>query len=160
MGASDHSEQGEVIGRHLTHRRTIFDADIAAFVNVTGLHEPPFIDMEYVKTEMPPSHHRRFAPAPFFISLGMGLVAPLLLKIFDEIRQVENIGLMMGMVGVDARVKAPVYPGDTLQVELFSRIRGKTSKGNILVGLQHVLRNQDNIVVADFEEKILFSPDK
>lgn len=157
MADQNDPAEDKVIGHHFTHRRTIFDADIATFVNVAGLHEPPFIDMEYVKSEMPPSHHRRFAPAPFFISLGMGLVAPLLLKVFDEIRQVENIDLMMGMVGVDAKVKAPVYPGDTLQVELFSRLRGKTSKGHFLVGLQHLLRNQDKILVADFEEMIMFT---
>lgn len=158
MAEVNNPDNGNIIGHHLTHRRTIFDADIATFVNVVGLHEPPFIDMEYIKTEMPPSHHRRFAPAPFFIAVGMGLVAPLLLKVFEEIRRVENIGLMLGMVGVEAKVKAPVYPGDTLQVELFSRLRGTTSKGNILVGLQHLLRNQERILVADFEEMVMFSP--
>ena len=41
------------LGSYMTARRTIFDADICAFVNVAGLHEPLFVDMEYVKTNMP-----------------------------------------------------------------------------------------------------------
>jgi len=59
-------------GSYFTAKRTIFDADICSFVNVGGLHEPLFIDMEYVKTNMPPSHHRRFAPGPFLMTIGMG----------------------------------------------------------------------------------------
>ena len=146
------------MGSYMTAKRTIFDADICAFVNVGGLHEPPFIDMEYVKSSMPPSHHRRFAPGPFLITIGMGLVAPILLKVFEDVSSYEPLGLMMGMVNVNADIKAPGFVGDTVQVELIPRITKKTSKGNVLLAMQHILRNQGGLVVVDFTETLMFSP--
>jgi acyl dehydratase len=72
---SEASKSGETAVYRLTsHRRTITETDIVNFVNLVGLHEPPFIDMEFVGS-LPGSHNRRFAPAPLLISLGMGLVA-------------------------------------------------------------------------------------
>ena len=68
-------ESGEAVYCLTSHRRTITETDIVNFVNLIGLHEPAFIDMEWVKKEMPGIHNKRFAPAPFLISLGMGLVA-------------------------------------------------------------------------------------
>ena len=68
-------EKDEAVYRLTSHRRTITETDIVNFVNLIGLHEPPFIDMEWVEKKMPGIHNKRFAPAPLLISLGMGLVA-------------------------------------------------------------------------------------
>lgn len=46
-----------------THNRTITETDIVTFVNVVGLHEPFFIDMEYIRANMAGKHRNRFAPA-------------------------------------------------------------------------------------------------
>lgn len=145
-------------GSYLTAKRTIFDADICSFVNVGGLHEPLFIDMEYVKSNMPPSHHRRFAPGPFLMTIGMGLVAPLLLTVLDDISKKQPFGLMKGMLNVNADIKAPGYAGDTVQVELIPRITSITKSGNILLALQHVMRNQDDNLVIDFVETLMLGP--
>jgi acyl dehydratase len=139
-----------------SHRRTITETDIVNFVNLTGLHEPPFIDMEWVKQEMPGIHSTRFAPAPLLISLGMGLVATSIMEIVDAITGKENLGSFHGMVGVEAKVESPAFPGDTLYVDLEARVDRKTSTGKTLVDLKHVLKNQRDETVAIFTEKVIF----
>ncbi len=68
-----------------THRRTITETDIVTFVNVVGLHEPFFIDMEYIRENMTGSHRSRFAPGPMVISLGMGLLATYVSGIIKQV---------------------------------------------------------------------------
>ena len=41
----EENESGELVYRVTSHRRTITETDIVNFVNLVGLHEPPFIDM-------------------------------------------------------------------------------------------------------------------
>lgn len=154
----EENEDGKTVYRITSHRRTITETDIVNFVNLVGLHEPPFIDMEWVKNALPDSHSRRFAPAPFLISLGMGLVSTSLVDVLAAITKKESLGAFHGMVGVEARVKNPAYPGDTLKVDLEAVVDRKTSRGQILVDLRHVLINQRDEVVVVFTEKILFEP--
>jgi acyl dehydratase len=153
--SNDHQK---TVYRTSTHRRTITETDIVNFVNLIGLHEPPFIDMEWVNQAMPGAHNKRFAPAPFLISLGMGLMAPRITDVVLAIAEREKLGPFHGMVGVDARVRGPAFPGDTLYVDLEAFVDRKTSKGQTLVDLRHLLKNQRDEVVVDFTEKILFEP--
>jgi acyl dehydratase len=154
---SEESEDGRVVVRLTSHRRTLTETDIVGFVNLVGLHEPPFIDMEYV-AGLPGSHARRFAPAPLLISLGMGLVATSASDVIAALSEREKLGAFHGMVGVEARVLAPAFPGDTLRVELEAGIERKTSRGQTLVALRHRLVNQRGELVVDFTEKVLFEP--
>jgi acyl dehydratase len=150
--------EGRTVYRLRSHRRTITETDIVSFVNLIGLHEPPFIDMEWIEKKMPGIHNKRFAPAPFLISLGMGLVATHVIEITDAIVRKEDLGPFHGMVGIEARVKGPAFPGDTLQVDLEAGVDRRTSKGQTLVYLQHDLRNQRDQTVVIFTEKIIFDP--
>ena len=95
----EEKESGELVYRVTSHRRTITETDIVNFVNLVGLHEPPFIDMEWVE-KMPGIHNKRFAPAPLLISLGMGLVATSIMEVVDAITAREGLGRFHGMVGV------------------------------------------------------------
>ena len=146
-----------VIVRVKTFRRTITETDIVTFVNVMGMYDPPFVDMEYIKESMPESHQKRFAPGPFLISIGMGIMSTYIMGVIEEISEKEKLGLFMGMVGVDARIKAPAYPGDTLHVEFEASVQRKTSKGNTLVSFHHLVKKQTGDVVADFLETVMFS---
>ncbi len=148
------------VHRFTTHRRTITETDIVNFVNLVGLHEPIFIDMEFIKEAMPESHNKRFAPAPFLISLGMGLVASIIVEVILKVSEEEKLGGFLGMVGVEARVLNPAYPGDTLKVDLEASINRRTSKGQTLVDLRHILKKQTDEVVVDFTEKLLFAAGK
>lgn len=149
---------GKTACRLKTHRRTITETDIVTFVNLMGLHEPPFIDMEWVKEMMPGEHNKRFAPAPFLISLGMGLVATRVMEIVNAITESENLGAFHGMVGLEAIVKSPAFPGDTLSVDVEAGVDRKTKNGQTLVDLKHVLKNQRNEIVVIFTEKLIFEP--
>jgi acyl dehydratase len=152
------NDQGKTVYRLTTHRRTITETDIVTFVNLVGLHEPPFIDMEWVKKMMPGEHNKRFAPAPFLISLGMGLLATSIMKILEAMTEKENLGFFHGMIGLEAAVKNPAFPDDTLHAEVEACVDRKTKKGQTLVDLKHVLINQRDEVVTIFTEKLLFEP--
>jgi len=151
-------ENGRTIYSLSSHRRTLSETDIVNFVNLVGLHEPPFIDMEFVNTIMPGIHNKRFAPAPLLISLGMGLVSTRIMTIIELITEKENMGPFHGMVGVEAVVRSPAFPGDTLSVDLEAWVDRKTSKGMTLVDLKHVVKNQRDEPVTIFTEKISFDP--
>ena len=148
-------ERGSEIYRLTSHRRTLSETDIVNFVNLVGLHEPPFIDMEYVK-RMPGIHNKRFAPAPLLISLGMGIVATSVMEIIAAITKREGLGAFHGMVGIEARVLSPAFPGDTLWVDLQARIDRTTSRGMTIVALEHHLKNQREEMLVNFTEKIIF----
>jgi acyl dehydratase len=149
-------EKGETVYRLSSHRRTITETDIVNFVNLIGLHEPPFIDMQWVEEMMPGIHDKRFAPAPLLISLGMGLVSTSIMEVVEAMVERENLGPFHGMVGVEARVGNPAFPGDTLSVDLEAAVDRRTKKGQTLVDLRHVVRNQRGETVVTFTEKVLF----
>ena len=153
----EETETGPVVVRLTSHRRTLTETDIVSFVNLVGLHEAPFIDMEYV-ARLPGRHNQRFAPAPLLISIGMGLVATLAADVVAAISEREKLGAFHGVVGVEARVLAPAFPGDTLWVELEAGIERRTSRGQTLVALRHLVKNQRDELVVDFTEKALFDP--
>jgi len=144
--------------RLTSHRRTLTETDIVNFVNLVGLHEPPFIDMDWVEKTMPGAHNKRFAPAPLLISLGMGLAATTIGRLIEDIRRDEGFGAFHGMVGIEAAVKSPAFPGDTLRVEVEATVDRKTSRGQTLLDLAHILKNQRDEVVVAFTEKLLFEP--
>ena len=153
----EENETGKLVYRVTSHRRTITETDIVNFVNLVGLHEPPFIDMEWVE-KMPGIHNKRFAPAPLLISLGMGLVATSIMEVVEAITAREGLGRFHGMVGVEAAVKSPAFPGDTLSVELEARVDRRTKRGQTLVALQHVVNNQRDEIVVIFTERVVFDP--
>lgn len=141
-----------------THNRTITETDIVTFVNVVGLHEPFFIDMEYIKNKMSGKHRNRFAPGPMIISVGMGLLAPTVAGIIDKVLEGREHGPFGGMTSVDARVKAALFPGDTVHVEGEAWLRPRTSRGYTLMDLRHRVINQHGEVLVEFTETITFLP--
>ena len=141
-----------------TALRTVTEIDIVNFVNLVGLHEPIFVDMEYLITHMPESHRKRFAPAPLVISIGMGLVAPIVGGILENVLKNEDVGFVAGMAGLEAKVERPVFPGDTLKVDGEAKIKKKTKTGYTLVELRHRVRNQHGETAVDFSETIIYLP--
>ena len=158
--ADENSKESKNIYRFKSARRTITETDIVTFINLVGLHEPIFDDMEFIKTFMPESHRKRFAPAPFLISLGIGLFAPIAMDSIQKVIEGEKlkVGLIGGLVGIEARAKAPAYPGDTLMVDVEASIGRKTNKGHTLLHLRHILKNQRDEVIIDFTETAIFMP--
>lgn len=141
-----------------THNRTITETDIVTFINVVGLHEPFFIDMEYIHKNMSGKHRNRFAPGPMIISVGMGLLAPTVTGVIDQALEGREHGPFGGMTGVQARVKGALFPGDTIHVEGEAWLRPPTSRGYTLMDLRHRVVNQHGEVLVDFTETITFLP--
>ena len=110
------AQEGPVIS-FKSHRRTITETDIVNFVNLLGLHEPFFIDMEYIRGNLAEGHRSRFAPGPMVISLGMGLVATIIKDVIDRALVGADAGEFGGMTGVNARLGAALFPNDTIHVE-------------------------------------------
>jgi acyl dehydratase len=142
-----------------THNRTITETDIVTFVNVVGLHEPFFIDMEYIRTHMSGKHRNRFAPGPMIISVGMGLLAPTVAGVIEQTLEGRKHGPFGGMTGVDARVKGALFPGDTVHVEGEAWLRPPTARGYTLMDLRHRVINQHGEVLVEFTETITFLPE-
>lgn len=157
MSDADTHEEAPAIGFR-SHRRTITEADIVAFVNLVGLHEPFFIDMEYIRDNLAEGHRSRFAPGPMIVSLGMGLVATQIKDVIDRALEGADAGEFGGMTGVNARLSAALFPGDTIHVEGEARRRPKTRRGYTLLEIRHRVINQRGEEVADFTETVCFLP--
>lgn len=141
-----------------SHRRTITETDIVTFVNVVGLHEPFFIDMDYIRDNLAESHQKRFAPGPMIMSLGMGLVATIIKDVIDRSLEGSGAGKFGGMTGVNLRLHGAVFPNDTIYVEGEARRKPKTSRGYTLLEILHRVKNQRDELIAEFTETVLFMP--
>jgi acyl dehydratase len=155
---SDQDKQDYPIHRFTTHRRTVTETDIVNFVNLSAMHEPYFIDMEFLKEHMSGAHQNRFMPGPMIASYAMGLVAPILMSVIAKVLAGHEVGTFAGMTSFEVQMKAGVFPGDTLQVELEAWIKSKSSRGYTALDLRHIAKNQHGKIVADLVEHVLFHP--
>jgi acyl dehydratase len=115
--------------RFRTHRRTIREADLAAFVALTGLTEELFT----VKEE------KQLVPGALVYSFAEGLLLPTM----------QDTGLAFLNATLD--IKGPTVVGDTLHVECEVTEHRLASKGDR--GLARFLNkvvNQENKVVLEY----------
>ena len=117
--------------RFRTHRRTIFEADEAAFVNLTGLTEELFTVVEEGKP--------RLVPGALVYAFAEGLLLPTM----------QDTGLAFLNATLD--IKAPTLVGDTIHVEcevIEHRLASKGERG--LVRFANRVTNQRNEVVLEY----------
>lgn len=143
-----------------THARTITETDIVNFVNLISLHEPFFIDMEYINKNMQGPNKQRFAPGVMLISLGQGLVSTQMMSIVDHVMEGHAVGDFAGMTGIDSKIKGSVFVGDTVHVAGEASIVRVTSKGMTVMDIVHQLINQKGEEVCEFTETVLFHAPK
>jgi acyl dehydratase len=96
--------------RFRTHRRTIREADLAAFVGVTGLTEELFTVEE--------ANQRSLVPGALVYSFAEGLLLPTM----------QDTGLAFLNATLD--IKGPTVVGDTIHVECEVTEHRLTSKGD------------------------------
>ncbi len=125
--------------RFRTHRRTLAEADLAAFVNLSWLTEELFTVEE--RGEM--SAHRaisgRVVPAALVYSFAEGLLLPTM----------QDTGLAFLNATLD--VKGPTRIGDTIHVEAEVTEHRLASKGDRgLVRFANKVVNQENEVVLEY----------
>ena len=136
-----HFEEMNVGDAFTTARRTITEADVIQFVTLVGFIEPLFLDIEYIERES--LFKRRIAPGTLVFSYSEGLVV--------QSGLIHGTG--MAFAGLDKMVlKAPVFVGDTIQVE--GEVTGKREGKRADAGRvfwRHVVKNQRGEPVMEFE---------
>ena len=121
----------EVGFRFRTHRRTILEADLAAFINVTWLTEELFAVAD--------KDGRRLVPGALVYSFAEGLLLPTM----------QDTGLAFLNATVD--IKGPTVVGDTIHVECEVAERRPASKGERgLVWFRNRVKNQRDEVVLEY----------
>ncbi len=119
----------EVGFRFRTHRRTIQEADLAAFVNLTWLTEELFAVADA----------RRLVPGALVYSFAEGLLLPTM----------QDTGLAFLNATVD--IKGPTVVGDTIHVECEVAERRLASTGaRGLVRFRNQVKNQRDEVVLEY----------
>lgn len=109
-----------------THRRTIGEADLAAFVNLTWLTEELFTV----------AHGKRLVPGALVYSFAEGLLLPTM----------QDTGVAFLNATLD--IKGPTYVGDTIHVECEVLEHRLTSRGDRgLVRFSNEVKNQRDEVV-------------
>jgi len=121
----------EVGFRFRTHRRTILEADLAAFINLTWLTEELFAAAS--------PEGRRLVPGALVYSFAEGLLLPTM----------QDTGLAFLNAAID--IKGPTLVGDTIHVECEVAERRPASKGERgLVRFRNQVKNQRGEVVLDY----------
>ena len=115
--------------RFRTYRRTVREADLVAFMNLTGLTEELFS----VKRE------KQLVPGALVYSLAEGLLLP----------SMQDTGV--AFLGATLDVKAPTYVDDTIHVEcevIEARLTSKGDRG--LVRFLNKVVTEENKVVLEY----------
>lgn len=126
--------------RFKTVGRTIFEADLAAFVAVTGMTEVLFNNLEFLKTESAIKGGRP-VPGALVYSFAEGLLMQATMQ-------------CTGLAFLEAKleIKGPTFVGDTIHVECEVTELRPTSKGNrAIVRTRNEIKNQkgETVVIYD-----------
>jgi len=117
--------------RFRTHRRTIREADLVAFMNLTGLTEELFS----VKRE------KQLVPGALVYSLAEGLLLP----------SMQDTGV--AFLGATPDVKAPTHVDDTIHVECEVVEARLTSKGD-----RGLVRFANSVINQNGEAVLTYNP--
>ncbi|MBO6774953.1 MAG: MaoC family dehydratase N-terminal domain-containing protein [Marinibacterium sp.] len=142
LGTGFHWDELTVGDQFKTYGRTIFETDIINFVGVSGMLESLFIDAEYRAAHSAMAGHA--APAMLVMSLAEGLV-------------LNATGQATGMafLNMEMNVRAPIFVGDTIHVEIEVVEARKTSKSD-----RGLVKTRNNIVNQRGETVIEYSPQR
>lgn len=119
--------------------RTVFEADITNFVNVTGMVEVLFTNLEFLKEES--DIKQRLAPGALVYTFAEGLLVQ---------STMQHTGF--AFLNMELNVHAPVFAGDTIHVEcevIESRL-SKSRSGRGLVRTRNHVRKQDGSLVLTY----------
>lgn len=125
--------------RFRTHRRTIAEADVASFVNLTWLTEELFAVIEKPGDDSSRAIRGRPVPGAMVYAFAEGLLLPTM----------QDTGLAFLNCTLD--VKGPTVVGDTLHVECEVTEARLTSKGDRgLVRFANRVLKQDGSAVLEY----------
>jgi acyl dehydratase len=129
------------VGRKLmTARRTVTETDLINFITLGGFTEPLFWDATHAAAA---GYTGRLVPGALVYTLGEGLVL--------QTNLLHGTG--MAFLSMQLDVKAPVYVGDTISVEIeITESRRSSKPGRGVVTSRNVIRNQRG------EEVLIYTP--
>ncbi|MCG8558263.1 MAG: acyl dehydratase [Hyphomicrobiales bacterium] len=119
--------------------RTIAEADLTAFVNVSGFREELFTNVEYLRDETP--FEGRLVPGALVYSFAEGLLVPTM----------EGTGLAFLHMELD--VKAPTFVGDTIHVEVEVIEARAASEGN-----RGLVRTRNEVITQKGKTVLVYTP--
>ena len=127
--------------RFTTGRRTVTEHDVMQFVNLVGLHEPLFIDEEYIRNES--LFGERIAPGSLTFAMAEGLTV--------QTGIIHGTGL--AFVGIESmRLFGPVKIGDTIQVEIeVLDTKAVPARGGGIVRYRHRVQNQRGETIIEYD---------
>ncbi len=123
--------------RFKTFGRTITEADVMAFINTVGMHEPLFTDAEYRRTKSAMKGFAAPGSLVFCIAEGLTLAG-------------TGHGTGLAFLHTELDIKGPVLVGDTIHVEIEVTESRASSKGRGLVRTVNEVKNQRGEVVARY----------
>ena len=141
LGLGLHFEDLPVGRQFRTVARTVTETDIVNFINVTGMTEVLFTDLEFLRTE---SHIKgRIAPGALAYTFAEGLLVA---------STMQHTGF--AFIDMELKVHNPVFAGDTIHVEceVLEARRSKSRPGLSLV------RTRNKIVKHDGTVAITYTP--
>jgi acyl dehydratase len=103
--------------RFRTVGRTITEADVVSFVNVTNLSEPAFTNAKFQAEHSP--FEGRLAPGALCYCLAEGLLV-----------QATLVGAGLALLEMSQQLHKPVFIGDTIHAEVEVESVKPTSKGD------------------------------
>jgi len=117
--------------RFKTIGRTITETDVTNFVSVTGMLEVLFTNLEYLREESL-FEGRRLVPGALVYSLAEGLLMQSVVQ-----------GTGLAFLGMELKVEAPTFAGDTIHVVCkVTESRATSCPGRGIVKTQNTVVNQ------------------
>ena len=130
------------VGRKFrTIGRTLTEADLVAFIGVTGLTEVLFSNVEFLKSES--DIKQRVVPAAMVYAFAEGLLVH---------ATMQHTGF--AFLNMELDVKGPTFVGDTIHVEC-EVIESRASKSRPNRGL---VRTQNRVVKQDGSVVLTYTP--
>lgn len=120
--------------RFRTFRRTVTEADLIGFINVTGMLEAIFIDATYEGAAM----QGRAVPGALTYTLIEGFILQTMIQ-----------GTGLAMLELHQKILAPVLVGDTIDAMVEVTAVRPTSKGGraVVTSVIHVYNQRDTCVM-------------
>jgi acyl dehydratase len=133
---------GEV---YTTYRRTVTEADLVNFIQLSGVRAPIFLDDHWARRESP--HGGRIAPGFLTCTVSAGMLESVL-----------GANTIAGLSMDGFRFHAPVRPGDTLGCEVSIVDAKPTSDGRrgvLTLGVS--VKNQHDACVLEYTSRVLIA---
>lgn len=138
VGLGPRWEETPVGTKFRTLGRTVTEADITLFVGVTGMVEVLFTNLEYLQ-EQSLFAGKRLVPGALVYSFAEGLLMQTV---------VQGVGL--SFLGMEMKVEAPTFAGDTIHVEcevVEARATAKPGRG-IVKTVNRVVNQRGEVVMT------------